>query len=340
MNEQNISPIKNIMKNELANKSKKLFLKSAKPFNNLQVSSQFRVCNRRYFEQQEEPKKINHKNINNIKTNNFFLMNNVPKNYVSISQEKTQKNQKIHEENVKKLKELEKLLDDLEKKNISLSNDIDQLKNEEDTLKNDLKNKEDEEKELNTELDNLKNINEEKNREYSQLMNQNIQQQSERHNNNNHNNNNHNNNDSNSRARENNNIQNNNSENQISINDLLNRVLRMQRNVIRENNQEEINNNNSNQQSINNSILEDNPELGENFGPPMTFAQIDALPSEKYPKRDTYDEKCVICGFNLFYNDSITKLVQCQHIFHKECLGNLLMRKQGSKCPICKVSLI
>jgi chromosome segregation ATPase len=337
MNDQNISPIKNIMKNELANKSKRLFLKSAKPINNLQVSSQFRVCNRRYFEhdQQEEPKKINHKNINNIKTNNFFLINNVPKNYVSISQEKTQKNQKMHEENLKKLKELEKLLDDLEKKNISLSNDIDQLKNEEDTLKNDLKNKEDEEKELNTELDNLKNINEEKNREYSELMNQNIQQQNDRHNNNNQNSN-----LNNNRTRVNNNLQNNNSEDQISINDLLNRVLRMQRNVIRENNQEEINNNNSNQQSINNSIMEDNAELGENLGPPMTFAQIDALPSEKYPKRDTYDEKCVICGFNLFYNDAITKLVQCQHIFHKECLGNLLMRKQGSKCPICKVSLI
>ena len=147
----------------------------------------------------------------------------------------------------------------------------------------------------------------------------------------------------------NNNIQNNNNnsersnngEDQMSINELLNRVLRIQRQVRGENNEEERGNNiDSIQQSINNSVLEENPELGENLGPPMTFAQIDALPVEKYPKKEIYDEKCVICSFNLCYNDSVTKLQQCQHTFHKECLGNFLIRKQGSKCPICKVSLI
>ena len=339
MNEKKISPMKNIIKNEITTNSKRLFLKPAKPFNSIQVSSQFRVCNSRYFEheQQEEPKKINHKitnNINNIKTNNYFLMNNSSKNYVTLSQEKMKLNQKAHEDNLKKLKELEKLLDDLEKKNISLSNDIDKIKNEEDILKDNLKTKEDEEKELNIELDDLKKINEDKNKEYLDLMNQNIQQQNERNNSNNNNLDNH-------RARGNNNLQNNNNNNnQMSINELLNRLLSMHRNPIREDNQEEINDNNLMQQSINNSILDNSVELGENLGPPMTFVQIDALPSEKYPKKETYDEKCVICSFNLCYNDSITRLVQCQHIFHKECLGNFLIRKQGSKCPICKVSLI
>ncbi len=337
MNEKKISPMKNIIKNEITTNSKRLFLKPAKPFNSIQVSSQFRVCNSRYFEheQQEEPKKINHKitnNINNIKTNNYFLMNNSSKNYVTLSQEKMKLNQKAHEDNLKKLKELEKLLDDLEKKNISLSNDIDKIKNEEETLKNNLKTKEDEEKELNIELDDLKKINEDKNREYSHLMNQTIRQENERDNSHNEN--------SDPHRRENNNIQNNNN-NQMSINEFLNRVLSMHRNSIREYSQVEIiNDNNIMHQTINHSMSDDGGELGENLGPPMTFVQIDALPSDKYPKKETYDEKCVICGYNFCYNDSITKLAQCQHIFHKECLGHFLIRKQGSKCPICKVSLI
>ena len=331
MNEQKISPIKNIVKKELTSNSKRILLRSAKPFNNIQVSSHFRVYNQRYLEheQQDEPKKINHKNINYIKTNNYFLLNNSSKNYVSLSKEKMKLNQKVHEDNLKKLKELEKLLDDLEKKNISLSNDIDKIKNEEDTLKDNLKTKEDEEKELNIELDDLKKINEDKNKEYLDLMNQNIQQQNERNNSNNNNLDNH-------RARGNNNLQNNNNNNnQMSINELLNRLLSMHRNPIREDNQEEINDNNLMQQSINNSILDNSVELGENLGPPMTFVQIDALPSEKYPYCRNDPNSGFIC-----YNDSITRLVQCQHIFHKECLGNFLIRKQGSKCPICKVSLI
>ena len=359
MNEEKTSPTKNIAKNELVSKNKRLFLQSMKPFNNLESSSQFKLYNRRYFgnsnENQEEPKKIRQNiNINSIKTNNFFLSNNAPKINISLSQEKIQRSQKAHENNLKKIKELEKILDDLEKNNISLSNEIDQLKNEEDKIKKDIQAKDEEEKELNTELDNLKNINEDKNREYLHLMNLNNHRQTERRYNQHNNNNpintnnrprtenvNNNNNNNNIQNNNNNSERSNNAEDQMSINELLNRVLRIQRQVRGENNEEERgNNNNSIQQSINNSFLEENPELGENLGPPMTFVQIDALPSEKYPKKETYDEKCVICGFNLCYNDSVTKLVQCQHTFHKECLGNFLIRKQGSKCPICKVSLI
>ena len=80
--------------------------------------------------------------------------------------------------------------------------------------------------------------------------------------------------------------------------------------------------------------------LNEDLGPPMSMEQIEALPMEKYPKKDIYDEKCILCGFNIYYNDSITKLQQCQHIFHKECFSNFLIHKQASKCPICKISLI
>jgi hypothetical protein len=335
MSEHKILP-KSIDKNELESNKKRLFIEHVKPMNNIHVNPQFRIYNKRVIEHnngnQEEPKKIVDKffNINNIKTKNYFIK----KNYDSLSNEKVQKNQILHQDNLKKLKNYEKLLDELEKKYISLSNDIDQLENEEDSLKNDLKTKEDEEKELNTELENIKNLNDEKNRELLHLMNTNIQQQNERLNNNNNNNNNSVNNNS-----QPNNNSNNHQENHISINDLLNRVLAMQRSDYEENN-EEGENNNIMQQSINNSIIDDNGEYGKDLGPPMPFEQIDSLPVEKYPKKDTYEEKCVLCKFNFCYNDSITKLAQCQHIFHKECLGNFLIRKQGSKCPICKVSLI
>ena len=65
--------------------------------------------------------------------------------------------------------------------------------------------------------------------------------------------------------------------------------------------------------------------------------QIEALPSEKYPQKDAYDEKCILCGFNLCYK--INKLEQCQHIFHKECFGNFLIHWQAFNCPIWKASL-
>ena len=78
----------------------------------------------------------------------------------------------------------------------------------------------------------------------------------------------------------------------------------------------------------------------EDFGEPMTFEQIDNLPIINYPKKEVYDEKCELCEFPLCFNDRVTKLEKCQHIFHKECLGNFLMHKKASKCPICKISLI
>ena len=137
----------------------------------------------------------------------------------------------------------------------------------------------------------------------------------------------------------NNNSQNNNEEAQANEIDLLNRLLRLQRQVVginREGNGE-VNNLGD---SLNDSNYDQIELLNEDLGPPMSMEQIEALPMEKYPKKDIYDEKCILCGFNIYYNDSITKLQQCQHIFHKECFSNFLIHKQASKCPICKISLI
>ena len=342
MNEKNISPIKNIAQNELVSKNKRLFLKAFKPSNDNQISSQFRVSNQKYFDkndsQLEEEKKLKQKNINiinNAKSNNIFRLTSASKNGLSLSQDKLFKKKKEHEENLKKLKELEKILNELEKEDISLINNINNLNKEEDKLKKDLKSREEEEKELNDELNNLKNINEEKNREYLHLMQ-----------NNNRGNNNINNNiqrNINNNLINNNNIERNiNEEEPHSVNDLLNRVLRIQREVIGENNEEGQNNNNMNNINNNNDLSMESFYLDpfEDMGPPMTFEQIDALPEEKYPRKDTYEEKCVLCGFAFCYNDSTIRLTQCQHIFHKECLASFLENRQASKCPICKVSLI
>ena len=319
MNEQKKSPNKNLVQNQFTTKNKRLILPSNKPQNNIQISSQFRVSNR----------KVDQKNIN-INNINIFRLNSASKNIISISQEKINKRQKEHEENLKKMKEYEKLIEELNKKSNSLSNEIDNLEKEKENLNKDLKEKDDEENELNEELDNLKNINEEKNREYLQLMQSNHQQQNN--NRNNINNNRQNNSEGNN---------NNNMEEKGSVNDLFGRLMRLQGQVIGENNEGEGQiNNNSREKSINDSNVDLIGEFDEDLGPPMSFSQIEALPADKYPKKDTYDEKCILCGFNFCYNDSISKLDQCQHTFHKECLDNFLLHRLASKCPICKVSLI
>ena len=331
MKEQKNSPNKNLPQNELLSKNKRLILPSNKSPNSLQISSQFRVCNRK-IDPNEEEKKFKQKNIN-LNNINIFRLNTASKNIVSMSQEKINKRQKEQEENLKKMKEMEKLIEELNKENNALSNDIDNLEKEKDKLNKDLEEKDDEEKDLNEELEDLKDINEEKNREYLQLMQSNHNQQSNIVNNiNNSNNNNRQNNEGN-----NNNIE----EEHQSINNLISRLMRLQGQVIGENNGGEgHNNNNSRERSINDSNVDLIREFDEDLGPPMTFEQIEALPLGKYPKKETYDEKCILCGFHFCYNDSITKLEQCQHIFHKECLGNFLLDRLASKCPICKVSLI
>ena len=329
MEKRNEPPKKNLCENELFPKNNRIIFKANNISNNLQLSSQFRTNNRRYFEQnneqKEEENKPKKKDIGFLKTKYpiYLLSQN------EVLKEKISKNKKDHENNLKKIEEYEKQLQQLEKKNNLLSKNINELQSKEENLKNELKNKEDEEKELNTELNNLKNIQEEKRKEVINLMNSN------RINNNN--------NDLNNNIPINNLNMNNNNANgnmnqneQAPINNSLNNFLPIQNHVI--GNNEEAGNPFDN--SINNSInIEFIGGFDENLGPPMTFQQIEALPSEIYTLKD-FKEKCILCGFPFCFNDNIIKLVQCQHIFHKVCLENFLMNRQASKCPQCKTSLI
>ena len=75
-------------------------------------------------------------------------------------------------------------------------------------------------------------------------------------------------------------------------------------------------------------------------GPPMSYSQLQALPSSNYPRNNYNNEKCTICEFVFCYNDVVTKLTKCSHTFHKNCLVNRLSARQSSKCPICRISII
>ena len=72
-------------------------------------------------------------------------------------------------------------------------------------------------------------------------------------------------------------------------------------------------------------------------GPPMSYQQLQDLPSYNYQGRNS-KEKCNICDFELCYNDLVTRLSKCNHIFHKNCLVNRLSTRRSSKCPNCKLS--
>ena len=71
----------------------------------------------------------------------------------------------------------------------------------------------------------------------------------------------------------------------------------------------------------------------------LSSEQLLNLPNSKYSKFDNNSEKCDICGFVFCYNDTISKLDTCRHIFHRECLFNFLQDKSSSKCPTCKINI-
>ena len=323
---------KNLLEDDSFSKNNRIIFQTKFNPNNLQLSSQFRTNNKRYFEQNNEQKE--EENKSKQKDNTFYNSTKYPIYKLSNDALKKNitKNKKAHENNLKKIEEYEKQLKELENKNNLLSKDINELQKIEGNLKNELKSKEDEEKELNTELNNLKNINEEKKNEVINLMNSNHI------NNNNSLNNNRQINNINMNNPQSNNIEqrNINQNEQVPINNALNRLMPIQSQVI--GNNEEIGNliDNSINNSLNMAFL---GGFDEDLGPPMTFQQIDALPFERYPSKDS-QEKCLLCGFPFCFNDNIIKLVQCQHIFHKVCLENFLINRQASKCPQCKASLI
>ncbi|PWA87391.1 RING-H2 finger protein ATL18 [Artemisia annua] len=49
------------------------------------------------------------------------------------------------------------------------------------------------------------------------------------------------------------------------------------------------------------------------------------------------EEMCFICSANYVSDDVVFQLSRCGHVFHSECVGKLIQRKQHD-CPFCRSS--
>lgn len=329
MNNKKKIPIKALIQNGIIFKNKKLFLAAFNQTNGLRASSQLKSKNSNFNNLLN-----NHKNsqiqtkTENLKNSNKSCNKGI-KNFMSCSTGKIAKIKKEHESNLKKINELTKLLFDLEIQNMNLNSEIQNLKDTGTETKTQINTKDSKIRELTNELNSLKETHENKNQEYLRLRRNNSNYYQANTENNIHS---HSNIFTNISSEENNNYH---SVREISINEGMNRIL-----------DRRINENNEGVEILNNMLSERfgnvSSEENEDYGEPMTFEQIDALPFYNCPKIEEGNNeiKCNICGFDLCYNDIVTKLEKCQHIFHKECLGNFLIEKQGSKCPTCKTSII
>ena len=274
-----------------------------------------------------ESNKKSNKNPTKIFLKSSLKENQIKENQKEISLE-SKKNKEIHEKKLKEIQRLEKELNNIEKQNELTSKELYSLKikynnltEKEEKINNEVENE-------NRELEQLKEINITKNREYRHLL----ELRNRQINNNTSNNNN----DTNQNITSNRNNTNSNNENEnenVREDELLNglnfllTISRIRRSIEEEG---------RNESSIN-EIL--NNRHNNDEGPPMTYNQLQALPSSIYSNRNNSSEKCVICGFDFCYNDEITKL-RCEHTFHKNCLVNRLRARNSSKCPTCKTSVI
>lgn len=231
------------------------------------------------------------------------------KEELSLEDEKQKRDKIIHENNLKVIDILQKEFDKYEKENELILEEMKRLKEQEKELLEKYETIRDEIETGKDELEEMKEINSEKNREYLELSNLRQRYNHE------------------SSNRDNNNIRNN---NRLTLGDFMDGLLNISR--VR-----------------NESGMDNGPHLpllffssrGNNDeGPPMTYQQIESLPSSNYPRNNNNNEKCTICQFDFCYNDVVTKLIKCNHIFHKNCLINRLNARQSSKCPTCKVSII
>ena len=265
----------------------------------------------------EEKRKEEEKQVQNT-------IKEIKKEELSLHKEKINKDKIIHENNLRVIEMLQADLDNTEKDNELLLQEMESLKEQKKELQEKYEKIRDDLENEKTELEELKDINDEKNREYIQLMHlrhQNIM-----------NNPNSNSNDSN----RNNNIndRNNNNErpNGFTLGDLMDGLLLYSRMRGESNGGDD--------QGPNLPFIIFHGNDSNDDGPPMSYSQIESLPSSNYPRNNNNNEKCTICGFEFFYNDLVTKLIKCNHTFHKTCLANRLSARQGSKCPICKISII
>ena len=257
--------------------------------------------------------KINDQNNQN-KDNNEILSEN--------------ENKKIHESQLLKIQLLEKELNQIENKNELASNEMKLLTSEQNKLSDKYNNiiKQIDFEKIN--LEKIKDINRLKNHEYLQKLR--IKEELDNKQNNRYGGQNGENN-LNTNSDDNDNDENRFADALNGFNFLLS-LSRFRRMALEE---EEDDDNDDNDD--NNDGHEDNGDNDE--GPPLTYNQLQNLPSSKYLKKDNSTEKCIICEFEFCYNDEVTTL-KCNHSYHKNCLINRLRARNSSKCPNCRASVI
>ena len=228
----------------------------------------------------------------------------------------------IHENNLKVIEILQKEFDKYEKENQLIIEEMKRLKEQEKELLETYEKIRDDIETGKDELEELKDINTEKNREYLELSN--LRQRYNNDGNNRDNNNTINNNNNN------NNERNENPLNRLTLGDFMDGLLSISR----------VRNEGRMDEGPNLPFIFFPSRANNDEGPPMTYEQIESLPSSNYPRNNNNNEKCTICQFVFCYNDVVTKLRKCNHSFHKSCLSNRLNARQSSKCPTCRVSII
>ena len=258
--------------------------------------------------------KINDQNNQN-KDNNEILSEN--------------ENKKIHESQLLKIQLLEKELKQIENKNELASNEMKLLTSEQNKLSDKYNNiiKQMDFEKIN--LEKIKDINRLKNHEYLQKLR--IKEELDNKQNNRYGQNGENNLNTNSNDNDNDNDENRFADALNGFNFLLS-LSRFRRMALEEEEDDDNDDNNDN-----NDGHEDNGDNDE--GPPLTYNQLQNLPSSKYLKKDNSTEKCIICEFEFCYNDEVTTL-KCNHSYHKNCLINRLRARNSSKCPNCRASVI
>ena len=236
-------------------------------------------------------------------------------------EEKQQKKDKvIHENNLTVIQLLQNDLDKLEEENKIINEAVEDIKNEEKELNERFEQIKKELDEETGNLEELKDINDDKNRQLLQLLHlrhrQIMQTANEMRNSNN-------NNPNQRRERE----RQGEVLNHFTLGEVMDGILNITN----------INGNADEPPRLPFVFIQRNESNEE--GPPMSYQQLQDLPSFNYQGRNS-NEKCSICDFDLCYNDLVTRLSKCKHIFHKNCLVNRLSTRRSSKCPNCKVSLI
>ena len=82
-----------------------------------------------------------------------------------------------------------------------------------------------------------------------------------------------------------------------------------------------------------------NGRASARYSPPTYFSRADRSRNPDNYGRPAYpSENCVICHVKLTEGEQ--KVLDCGHMFHKECINQWIMHKEDPNCPLCSEELV